>query len=113
MKKIIVILLFVFTGYTGMSQIYVGEVNINKKQGISYVELVGVTKNYNIDVYIDYGQVKPEPEEIRDKNGTIARSANIIAALNLMTDNGWTFVSSYGYGTKDENVVRYLLKKEK
>ena len=113
MKKISILFLLIFIGFTGFSQIYVGDVNINKKQGIKYVELVGVTKNFNIDVFIDYGQVKPIVEEIRDKNGTIARSNNIISALNLMTDNGWVFVSNYSFGTKDENVVRYLLKKEK
>jgi len=113
MKKSIVLLIVVFACYTGYSQIYVGDVNINKKQGIKYIELVGITKNFQIQVHVDYGQAKPKVEEIRDKNGTIARSANIISALNLMTKNGWEFVTSYGYGTNDENVVRYLLKKEK
>jgi hypothetical protein len=113
MKKIFITLLTVFACYSGFSQIYVGDVNINKKQNITYVELVGVTKNFNLTVYVDYGQVKPKAEEIRDKNGTIARSANIISALNLMTKNGWEFVTSYGYGTNNENVIKYLLKKEK
>ncbi len=113
MKKFTLILVVIFACLTSFSQIYVGDVNINKKQGISYVELVGVTKNFNLQVFVDYGQTKPKAEEIRDKSGTIARSANIISALNLMTKNGWVFVSSYGYGTNDENIVRYLLKKEK
>lgn len=113
MKKIIVLLIVVFASYAGYSQIYVGDVNINKKHGISYIELVGITKNFQMQVHVDYGQSKPKAEEIRDKNGTIARSANIISALNLMTKNGWEFVNSYGYGTNDESVVRYLLKKGK
>jgi len=113
MRKIISLLVILFASYTCFSQIYVGDVNINKKQNISYVELVGKTSNFNLTVYVDYGQTKPKEEEIRDKNGTIARSGNIISALNLMTKNGWEFVSSYGYGTNDKNVVRYLLKKEK
>ncbi len=113
MKKITLLFIVVFASITGFSQIYVGDVNINKKQSVDYVELVGVTKNFNIDVYVDYGQVKPKVEEIRDKNGTIARSNNIISALNLMSKNGWVLVNNYGYGSKDENVIRYLLKKDK
>lgn len=113
MKKITLLLIVFFACMTSYSQIYVGDVNINKKQNADFIELVGITKNYQIDVFVDYGQVKPKPEEIRDKNGTIARSNNIISALNLLTKNGWVFVSSYGYGTNDENVVRYLLKKDK
>jgi len=113
MRKIILLLVTLFVSCVGFSQIYVGDVNINKKQGINYIELVGITKNFQTQVSVDYGQSKPKVEEIRDKNGTIARSGNIISALNLMTRNGWEFVSSYGYGTNDENVVRYLLKKEK
>lgn len=112
MKKITVLLIVVFVCSIGYSQIYVGDVNINKRKGTNYVELVGITKNFKILVHVDYGQAKPKAEEIRDKNGTIARSANIISALNLMTKNGWEFVNSYGYGTNDENVVRYLLKKK-
>ncbi len=113
MKKLIITLVITLACYSGFSQIYVGDVNINKKQNVKFVELVGITKNFNLSVYVDYGQPKPVEEEIRDKNGTIARSNNIISVLNLMTKNGWEFVSSYGYGTNDENVVRYLLKKEK
>lgn len=112
MKKLTLLLIIAFVSITGFSQIYVGDVNINKKQNTDYVELVGITKNYNIEVYVDYSQVKPKTEEIRDKNGTIARANNIISALNLMTQNGWVLVNSYGYGTNDENVVRYMLKKE-
>lgn len=106
------VLIILFAGITGYSQIYVGDVNINKKQNTDYVELVGITKNFNINVFVDYGQQKPNVEEIRDKNGTIARSNNIMSALNLMTQNGWVLVNSYGYGTNDENIVRYMLKKE-
>ncbi len=112
MKKSIVFLVFFFAVLVGYSQIYVGDININKKSGITYVELVGITKNYKQAVHVDYGQSKPKVEEIRDKNGTIARSGNIISAMNLMTKNGWEFVNSYGYGTPDECVVRYLFKKE-
>ena len=112
MKKIIVLLIVVFACSIGYSQIYVGEVNINKRHGINYVELVGITKNFKMVVHVDYGQAKPKEEEIRDKSGTIARSANIISALNLMAKNGWEFVNSYGYGTNDENVVKYLMKKK-
>ena len=113
MKKSIVLLIVVFACYAGYSQIYVGDVNINKKQGITYVELVGITKAFKTEVYVDYGQAKLKAEEIRDKSGTISRPGNIISVLNLMTKNGWVFVSNYAYVNNSENVVRYLLKKEK
>jgi hypothetical protein len=112
MKRILISMLLVFVSYLGYSQIYVGDININKKQGIEYVELVGITKNFKTLVHVDYGQLNPEPEEIRDKKGTIARSDNIISTLNLMTENGWEFVNSYGFGNLSDNTVRYLLKKE-
>jgi hypothetical protein len=112
MKKVIFTMLLILGCYFGYSQIYVGDININKKQGIEYVELVGITKNFKTTVHIDYGQLNPEPEEIRDKKGTIARSDNIISTLNLMVDNGWEFVNSYGYGNNSDNTVKYLLKKE-
>ncbi len=112
MKKIMLTFILILACYFGYSQIYVGDVNINKKQGVNYIQLVGITKNSEIKVHVDYGQSDPEPEEIRDKKGTIARSDNIVSALNLMTDNGWVFVNSYGYGNINENVVIYMLKKE-
>lgn len=113
MKKILFLITFVFASYCGFSQIYVGDVNINKKQSIQYVELVGITKNFKMEVYIDYGQAKLIKEEIRDKNGTISRPGNLISVLNLMTKNGWEFVSNYGYGSNDQNTIKYLFKKEK
>lgn len=113
MKKYILLFSFTLLIISGYSQIYVGDVNINKKQGVEFVELVGITKNFNITVHVDYGQQNPKEEEIRDKGGKIARSSNIISALNLMTENGWKFVNSYGYGTNSENTVVYLLMKEK
>ncbi len=112
MKKIVISAIMIFACYIGYSQVYVGDININKKNGIEYVELVGITKNSETTVHVDYGQGKPLPEEIRDKKGTIARSGSIISALNIMTENGWEFVNSYGYGTKNENVEKYLLKKK-
>ena len=105
-------IILIFACYVGYSQVYVGDININKKQGVDYIELVGITKNSETTVHVDYGQASPKPQEIRDKKGTIARSASVISALNIMTKNGWEYVSSYGYGTKNENVVKYLLKKE-
>lgn len=113
MKKITVIIVLIFAGITGYSQIYVGDVNINKKQGLTYVDLVGVTKNYEISVYVDYGQNKPKVEEIRDKNGTIARSNNIISALNLFAKNGWVLEKTLAFGSNGENTIRYTLKKDK
>ncbi len=112
MKKIIVLLFIVSLAYSAQAQIYVGDININKKNGINFVELVGTTNNYKMEVVVDYGQADPTVEEIRDKDGTIARSGNVISALNLMTSNGWEYVTSYGYGSNDQSVVRYLLKKE-
>lgn len=112
MKKSILLLIVIFACSIGYSQIFVGDVNINKRKGNTYVELVGITKNFETLVHVDYGQAKPKAEEIRDKDGSIARSASVISALNIMTKNGWEFVSSYGYGTNDENIVRYLLKKK-
>lgn len=112
MKKFVALLCILSFVYTAQSQIYVGDVNINKKNGINFVELVGTTNNYKMEVVVDYGQANPEVEEIRDKDGTIARSGNVISALNLMTSNGWEFVTSYGYGSNDQSVVRYLLRKE-
>ena len=113
MKKIIVLLIVVFASYTGFSQIFVGDININTSKNIKYVELVGITKNLQTSVYVDYGQAKLKKEEIRDKGGTISRPGSIISVLNLMTKNGWEFVSNYSYGTNNEIVVRYLLKKQK
>jgi len=113
MKKIIILLIVVFTSYTGFSQIYVGDININTRKNINYVELVGITKNFKTEVYVDYGQAKLISEEIRDKSGTISRPGSVISVLNLMTKNGWEFVSNYSYGSNGESVVRYLLKKEK
>ena len=112
MKKIIV-LFIVFASYTGYSQIFVGDININTRKNINYVELVGITKNFKTEVYVDYGQAKLVAEEIRDKKGTISRPGNVVSVLNLMTKNGWEFVSNYSYGSNGESVVRYLLKKNK
>lgn len=96
----------------GFSQIIVGDVNINKKKSIEFVELVGITKNYTTNVYIDYGQSELTIEEIRDKNGTIARPNSMISVLNLMHKNGWKFESSWAIGEAGENEVRYLMKKD-
>ena len=112
MKEIIV-LFIVFASYTGYSQIFVGDININTRKNINYVELVGITKNFKTEVYVDYGQAKLVAEEIRDKKGTISRPGNVVSVLNLMTKNGWEFVSNYSYGSNGESVVRYLLKKNK
>jgi hypothetical protein len=113
MKYVYLLITLLAFSLSGLSQIYVGDVNINKKQDLEYIEIIGLTKNFNIKVRVDYGQSHPKTEEIRDKSCTIARSNNIISILNLMYKNGWVFVNSYGYGTNSENIVRYLLKKEK
>lgn len=112
MKKIFLILALLCFSYFGFSQILVGDVNINKKKSVKFVELVGITKNYKTNVYIDYGQSELAIEEIRDKNGTIARPNSMISVLNLMHKNGWEFVNSWSIGEAGENEVRYLMKKD-
>ncbi len=111
MKKLFLIVILLSFSYLGFSQIIVGDVNINKKKSVEYVELVGITKNYKTTVYIDYGQAELLPEEIRDKNGTIARPNSMISVLNLMEKNEWEFISSWAIGEAGENEVRYLMKK--
>ena len=112
MKRSILIIALISFSYLGFSQIIVGDVNINKNKSVKYVELVGITKNYQTTVYIDYGQSELKPEEIRDKNGTIARPNSMISVLNLMYKNGWDFESSWSIGEAGENEVRYLMKQD-
>ncbi|MDG1135336.1 MAG: hypothetical protein P8N48_00365, partial [Bacteroidales bacterium] len=77
MKYVYLLITLLAFSLSGLSQIYVGDVNINKKQDLEFVEIIGNTKNFKIKVHIDYGQLNPKTEEIRDKSGTIARSNNI------------------------------------
>ncbi len=122
MKKIVLVLAIVFSGILTHAQVLVNDLSINDLE-VDYVELVCSIKGQPTTsiVYVDYGQLdyvweilpKNNPvQTIKDSEGNIVKKGNVVSALNLMTKNGWEFISSYTFNQTNTFQVRYLMKKK-
>ena len=102
---------------TLQAQVMVGTVDINQEKNVKYCELVGTVRmfSHKATVLIDYGQKRKafKAQIIKDKMGKRQSFTSMIAALNFMEENGWTYVSSYVVAFPNSNVHRWLLKRKR
>ncbi len=97
MRKIVLFLAIVFSTQFVFSQVFVDDQNINELD-IKYVQLIGVNTSMfgvKIKVFVDYGQKAKfmKADGIKDATGTVIKFNSMIAALNFMNNNGWSFVN--------------------
>ena len=117
MKRLILVIGFVFLFFIpNFSQVFVGDVDINKLD-IKDCEIVGQRKflSDKVKVTVDYGQRKRDlwKSKIKDENGKTMSFLGIIDALNFMNKNGWEYADSFVISHKEKLVYHYLLRKKK
>ncbi len=82
-----------------------------------YCELVGIQKflSTQVTVSVDYGQQTKffQDNRLRDETGQIQSFNSMVDALNYMGSFGWEFVQAYVVNNGQQNVYRWLLKKNK
>lgn len=117
MKKLIILTGLVLLLYIPIfSQVYVGDVDINKLD-IEYCEVVGQRKFLGLKakITVDYGQKRVAlwKSKIKDENGKTMSFMGVMGALNFMYKNGWEYVDSFIISHKEQLVYHYLLRKKK
>ncbi len=117
MKRLILVIGFVFLFcIPNFSQVFVGDVDINKLD-IEYCEIVGRRKFLSLKakVTVDYGQKRGDvsKSKIKDENGKTMSFLGMIDALNFMNNNGWEYADSFTITHGEKLVYHYLLRKKK
>ena len=116
-KLFFVVALLLAGSYGASAQVMVDGVDINKQEGVKYVQLLGTAKfmSTKITVNINYGQeVKAfsGSQKIDGPDGKTHVFNSMVDALNFMEDNGWEYVNSYAITVGNQNVYHYLLKRK-
>jgi hypothetical protein len=116
MKKITLLIIVIMMSFVSYAQVFVNDVDINKLEGVKYVELLGTSKflSTKLVVSVDYGQEQKlfKSQRIKDDSGKTQDFNSIIDALNFMELNGWEFVNNYTVTVGQQNVYHYLLRKK-
>lgn len=64
----------------------------------------------DVDIKIDYGYFKDK--RIKDQSADVFTLSSIADALNVMSKQGWQFVSAYTTTLSGSNVCHYVLRRE-
>lgn len=116
MKNLLLLLALGMLSLAGNAQVIVDGVDINKKDDLHYVELVGQTRFINltkIKVFVDYGQdFSWRQQTIEDESGERSSFNSMVDALNFMYANGWEFVSNYHIDNDGTLTYHYILKRQ-
>ena len=110
-KKIILLLLLGFTGFTtAKAQIFTGGINVDSLD-IHYVELIGQQRfNFEASIWVDFGRgyelnragefLKPINDHER------VRFKSFADALNFFYKNGWEVIQAYAAGDYQHYVLQ-------
>lgn len=108
MKKIIIILIILFTTFNLFSQSDTTKVE-------QYCEVIATPRAFSNKVTIDvnYGEERSLWKDTRLKNdeGKLKKFNSVIDALNYMGKDGWVFVNAYPGIVPNEKIVHYVFKK--
>ena len=97
----------------GEKKVVVNEVNVNDLPEVKYIQLVGVKENGVLTVEVDYGVKIPSGKRtITGEDGKPKTFDSMIAALNFMDKNGWSFVNAYEARATERTVYHFILKKK-
>jgi hypothetical protein len=102
-KKLILLLLFGFTGFTtANAQIIVGSTNIDSLD-IQYIEVFGQNRStYQASIWVDFGrgyELSKAGEFLKPINDhERVRFKSVVDALNYFYKNGWEVIQSYAAG---------------
>ena len=118
MKTLYTLLLVLSLSFTAPSlsaQILVDRVNINDlditycKLRAYYVSLI--SKNANVNIYIDYGQEfrKLNAQRIQNPDGSKREFHSIIDAFNFMEKNGWEYIDHL---VAEDHGMQYLFRRK-
>ncbi|MCD8079500.1 MAG: hypothetical protein LUF04_03535 [Bacteroides sp.] len=82
-----------------------------------YCELVGTGKimSNKVTVQADFGQKTSfwsGVSAVKDADGKVVKFNSMVDAMNYFGQQGWEFVQAYVVTTSNQNVYRWLLKKE-
>ena len=116
MKKLIPLILFVFTSAHIFAQQQEAQSDTAKYM---YCQIVGTGRymSNKVTIDIDFGQFRSfwETNKLKDpQTGKNIVFNSMIDALNYMGNNGWEFVQAYAITMGgNQNVYHYLLKKPK
>jgi len=81
-----------------------------------YCELVGSSKflSMKVSVSVDFGQESGFFRNTRmvDSAGNVIDFNSMVDAMNFFGEKGWEFVQAYVVTTGNQNVYRWLLKRE-
>jgi hypothetical protein len=116
MKKTLLIITF-FLGVSSYGQTINGK--LLKDLDVEYLQIVGTTKmmSSKLTITIDIGQKTKffasniDETLLKDANGEALVFNSMIDALNFMSSNGYTFVTSEVITIGNQNVYHYLMKK--
>lgn len=82
----------------------------------SYCELHGSGKmlSSKLTIRLDIGEESGwfGHSKLKDDSGKVIKFNSIVDALNYMGDQGWEFVQAYTVTISQQNVYRWLLKKQ-
>lgn len=125
MKKsyLVFVFLLLFSLNKIRAQVVVEGVNINNIENVQLCQVVARGKLFSnkVTITIDYGQeikwASEKGSQVLDKEGKKKKFNSVIAALNYMENNGWTYldanVISMDTGLGIQNVYHYYFKKNK
>ena len=115
MKKVTLFIAMAFFCLHVSAQVNVDGIDINTKENLEYVEILGVGKlNGQVVISIDYGQKRKlfKPSVIKGPDGKNRAFNSMVDALNFFNSNGWEYVNSYAVTIGNSNVYHYLLKRK-
>lgn len=125
MKKMYLVTVFLLLFFLNnlRAQVVVEGININELENVQLCQVVARGKLFSnkVTITIDYGQeikwASEKGSQVLEKEGRRKKFNSVIAALNYMENNGWSYldanVISIDTGLGTQNVYHYYFRKNK
>ena len=103
---------------TGKAQIYADGVNLNEKEDLTYIELVGINTaiwGMKLKIFVDYGQKLKvlKPTKITDEKGKTMKFNTMVHVLNYFYQNGWELEAFSRATVNGKVTTSYILRRKK
>jgi len=96
----------------------IGSTPINELDA-NYIRIVGqqkLLKLFEINIYIDFGQVgslkESKEAKVLDKNGKKMTFNGMMGAVNYLSEYGYELLFTYPLTTSSGNIYHYIMKKK-
>ena len=96
----------------------IGSTPINELDA-NYIRIVGqqkLLKLFEINIYIDFGQVgslrESKEAKVLDKNGKKMTFNGMMGAVNYLSEYGYELLFTYPLATPNGNIYHYIMKKK-